>query len=87
VEALACGNPVIVSRVGGLQYLFKDGEAGFIVSAKEVSPITEKLKELILDPVLLNRMSLAARKTAEEEYDINKNADVMIAEYQRLMGK
>ena len=47
VEALACGNPVIVSRVGGLQYLFKDGEAGFIVSAKEVSPITEKLKELI----------------------------------------
>lgn len=87
VEALACGNPVIVSRVGGLQYLFKDGEAGFIVPAKEVSPITEKLKELILDPVLLNRMSLAARKMAEEEYDINKNADVMIAEYQRLMGK
>lgn len=87
VEAMACGNPAIVSRVGGLQYLFKDGEAGFLVPAKEVSPITEKLKELILDPALLNRMSLAARKTAEDEYDINKNAGVMIAEYERLLRK
>lgn len=87
VEAMACGNPVIVSRVGGLQYLFNDGEAGFLVPPKEFQPIVERLKELILDPTLLKKMSLAARKTAEEEYDINKNAAVMITEYERLLRK
>ncbi|MBK7866193.1 MAG: glycosyltransferase [Ignavibacteriales bacterium] len=87
VEAMACGNPIIASRVGGLQYLFKDGEAGFLVPPKEVDPIVEKLKILILDEELRKRMSLAARKTAEEEYDIIKNAGVMIREYQRLLSK
>lgn len=87
VESMACGNPVIASRVGGLQYLFEDGVAGFLVPAKEVAPITVKLKELILDSTLLKKMSIAARKTAEEEYDINKNADVMIEEYKRLISK
>lgn len=85
VESMACGNPVIASKVGGLQYLFKDGEAGFLVPPKEVDPIVEYLKKLILDETLREKMSLTARKTAEDEYDINKNAGVMIKEYERLL--
>jgi glycosyltransferase involved in cell wall biosynthesis len=87
VEAMACGNPVIASRVGGLQYLFKDGEAGFLVPRNEVTPIVEKLKLLIIDESLRQQTGLKARKTAEEEYDINKNAEVMLAEYERLLKK
>ncbi len=35
LEAMACGTPVIASRVGGLAHLVKDGETGFFVPAQD----------------------------------------------------
>lgn len=87
VESMACGNPVIASRVGGLQYLFKDVESGFLVPPAEIQPIVESLKKLILNKELREKMSISARKSAVEEYDITKNADVMIKEYERLKSQ
>jgi glycosyltransferase involved in cell wall biosynthesis len=85
VEAMSCGIPVIASRIGGLQYIVEDMKSGFLVPVKEVQPLKERLRELILDEDLRSRLGRGARKVAEEQYDINKNAEVMVQEYERLL--
>jgi len=49
LEAMACGTPVIASRVGGLAYLVKDGETGYFVPAQDPEALAEKLRSLFVD--------------------------------------
>jgi D-inositol-3-phosphate glycosyltransferase len=60
LEAMACGTPVVASRVGGLIYLVKDGETGFHVPDQDAEALAEKITTLLDDPVLYGRMSNAA---------------------------
>jgi D-inositol-3-phosphate glycosyltransferase len=49
LEAMACGTPVIASRVGGLAYLVQEGETGFFVPAQEPEALAEKLRLIFVD--------------------------------------
>jgi len=62
LEAMACGTPVIASRVGGLAYLIKDGETGFNVPAQDPDALAEKLRSLFVNHDL--RASFGARAAA-----------------------
>jgi glycosyltransferase involved in cell wall biosynthesis len=50
-EALACGCPVIVTRESGASELVRDGENGFVVDARDVDTMAERLRLLHADPV------------------------------------
>ena len=63
-EALAAGRPVVVSKVGGLQDAVRDGEQGFVVAPGDRVGLAQALARLAADPVLLGRMSAAARTAA-----------------------
>ncbi|NOT49402.1 MAG: glycosyltransferase family 4 protein [Acidobacteria bacterium] len=65
VEACAYGLPVVATRVGGLPYLIRHGENGFLVPNEDVAAMTEAVKELIENPDLTRSISLAARRLAE----------------------
>jgi len=56
LEAMACGTPVIASRVGGLAYLVKDGETGFFVPAQDPDALAEKLRLLFVNHPLRAKM-------------------------------
>jgi D-inositol-3-phosphate glycosyltransferase len=62
LEAMACGTPVIASRVGGLAHLVKDGETGFNVPAQDPDALAEKLRALFVDHDL--RAAFGARAAA-----------------------
>ena len=49
LEAMACGTPVIASRVGGLAHLVRDGETGFNVPAQDPDALAEKLRSLFVN--------------------------------------
>lgn len=43
-EALACGTPVVASRVGGIPECITEGETGLLVDPKAVAPLAEALR-------------------------------------------
>jgi len=52
LEAMACGSPVIASRVGGLVTTVRDGVTGFLVPESDVAALAERIGGLIADPDL-----------------------------------
>ncbi|MCW5875891.1 MAG: glycosyltransferase [Anaerolineales bacterium] len=64
LEAMACGRPVVASRVGGLAYLVRDGVTGFHVQEGNSMELAGRLAELLNEPPLLARMGAAARQEA-----------------------
>jgi len=83
LEAMACGTPVIASRVGGLQYTVKDGETGFLVPEQNPGALADKLEVLLNDEALRQRMGRRAIEVAAA-YGWNTVADAMIEIYAEL---
>jgi D-inositol-3-phosphate glycosyltransferase len=52
LEAMACGSPVIASRVGGLVTTVRDGVTGFLIPEGDVGALAERIDALIADPDL-----------------------------------
>ncbi len=85
LEAMACGTPVIASQVGGLAFLVKDGETGFHVPEGEPSVLSEKLKLLLMNHELRDRMGKTAEMYAQG-YRWEKIAGQIEDVYRILLG-
>lgn len=70
LEAMACGTPVVASDVGGLSFVVRDGETGFLVPERDPHALADCLGHLIRNPDLrahLGRRGIAvAREYAWE---------------------
>lgn len=69
VEALACGLPVILGRVGGTPEVLEDGVQGYYVEPGDGEALGAALERLISQPSLRERMGKASRSLAERRYD------------------
>lgn len=78
LEAMACGVPVIASRIGGLPELVIDGETGFLCDLGDVQAYTEAAHRLLTDDALHTSMAEASRKRAVEEFD----TDIIVPHYE-----
>ena len=56
LEAMACGSPVIASRVGGLTSTVRDGVTGFLVPEGDATALAARLDGLLADPDLRWRL-------------------------------
>jgi D-inositol-3-phosphate glycosyltransferase len=56
LEAMACGSPVIASRVGGLTTTVRDGVTGFLVPEGDAAALAERIAGVIADPDLQWRL-------------------------------
>jgi len=69
IEYMACGVPVVASRVGEVLHLVKDGENGYAVDT--ISEWVEVLSKLLEDAVLRARVGKAAQQTVMEGYSLD----------------
>jgi len=68
VEAMACGLPVIASRIGGLPYTVSDGTTGLLFEPGNVDDLAEKIETLLDAPELRHRLGTVGRKRFEQEF-------------------
>jgi D-inositol-3-phosphate glycosyltransferase len=68
LEAMASGTPVIASGVGGLQYLIRDGETGYLVPVRDAEALAMRLCQLLSNPHERARMGANATAVAQD-YD------------------
>jgi D-inositol-3-phosphate glycosyltransferase len=65
LEALACGTPVVASRVGGLPEVVQHGRTGYLVSWRCPEPFADSVEVILSSNGLRRSMSVAARNRAE----------------------
>jgi D-inositol-3-phosphate glycosyltransferase len=61
VESLACGTPVVATRVGGLTSIVHDGETGLLVPWRDAEMFAESLRRVLEDTALRQRLARNAR--------------------------
>jgi D-inositol-3-phosphate glycosyltransferase len=83
VEALACGRPVVASRVGGLRFTIDEGSTGFLVKPQSPQALAGALGQLFSDEPLRAAMSAAARPSVAR-YDWSYVARQVRHDYGRL---
>ncbi len=67
VEALLCGRPAVVTRVGGNAELVEDGRSGYVAAAPTAELLDQALERLWENRAGLSEMGLNARRTAEQK--------------------
>jgi len=80
LEAMACGTPVVASQVGGLAFLVRDQETGFVVPGNDVNIMAERLVQIIKDKQL--QLKLGSQSAAyAKNYDWKIIAEKIIEVY------
>lgn len=72
LEAMACGLPGVISRIGGTGSTVIDGKSGFFVRPGDAEGFVQKLALLLSDDALRARMSAAARTRAMDVFNTEK---------------
>jgi len=75
VEAMACGLPVVVSRIGGTASTIDDGHSGFFVNPGDAASLAEKAGALLKAPALAAAMGAAGREKAVRDFSENNIGD------------
>ena len=66
LEAMACGCPVVASRVGGLTTTVRDGVTGFLVPEGDAGALAQRLTTVLGDARLRERLGREATRWAAE---------------------
>lgn len=85
LEAMACGAPVIASDVGGLSFIVRDGETGFLIPEKDVDAWADKMLLLLTQPDLREELGNRGAEIAKN-YAWSRIADQILALYRDELG-
>jgi glycosyltransferase involved in cell wall biosynthesis len=70
MEGMACGLPVVATRVGDVPALVRDGETGYLLEAGDAVGIAAALTRLLQDEALRQRMGQVARQHIEAHFSL-----------------
>jgi len=68
LESMACGTPVIGSKVGGIKFTVEEGKTGLLVPPHNPSALAESIESLITDEKLLASMHHNAIKRVNKYF-------------------
>lgn len=78
IEAMACGVPVIASRLPGVRSVFSDRGEGLLVEPGDAIDLKNKLEFIFNNEKLRRTMAFSARRLAEERYDLKKMQEKLL---------
>jgi D-inositol-3-phosphate glycosyltransferase len=84
LEAMACGTPVIASRVGGLPYNVLDGITGILVPDRDPVALGQEIMRLLSDSDLHRRLGEGAARVART-YSWDKITEQVLDVYRQVI--
>jgi glycosyltransferase involved in cell wall biosynthesis len=69
MEAMAAGKPVVATNVGGLPFLVRNGENGFLVPPREPATLAKAIETLLDSPQQMLEFGRNGRTRVENELD------------------
>lgn len=83
LEAMACGTPVVASKVGGLAFSVQDGQTGYLVPDGDAEALAAKIRLLLKDGDLRQELGQQAANWAHR-YSWSAIADQMKELYEQV---
>lgn len=88
IEAMACGLPVVATRVGGIPDLVTLGVNGLLIEPGHPDQLAEAIHRVVIDSDLRESMQASSFEIAHEKYDIEKLVVQLVNIYRTvLFGK
>lgn len=83
VEAMACGTPVVASRISALPEIIKDGSTGVLCSVDKVEEFASSIRKLFSERQRLIKMGIRARESITDRFKLER----MASDYLRIFDK
>jgi len=80
-EAMGIGLPVVASRLAGIPEIVIDGETGYLTPPGDPAAIAVSLERLRRDTGTRHRLGRAGRALVERDYDMHRNAAVLVRRF------
>ncbi len=85
VEAMACGVPVVASKVGGLEHTIKHGYSGLHFVPGKADSLAESILNLLKNSQKLKKMRMNARKRAARRFSLERTVEQIKKLYRSLI--
>ncbi|MEJ2242543.1 MAG: glycosyltransferase [Candidatus Bathyarchaeota archaeon] len=85
VEAMACGTPVIASKVGGLAHTVRDGFSGLHFLPGRADQLAKALLKLLTDSEKMDQIGLNARLRTAREFGLEQTVEQIKLLYEMLL--
>jgi glycosyltransferase involved in cell wall biosynthesis len=86
IEAMACGLPVVATRVGGTPEVVVDGETGLLVAAGDAPALATAMLAIHGHPRRATAMGEAGRRRAVDLFDVRSMVGRYEAIYREVLG-
>ena len=84
MDAMCCGLPVVATRAGGIPELIEDGVDGLLAPVRDAAAVAGALSKVLEDASLRQRLSAAARATANRRFLASAMVDAYVDLYDRI---
>jgi len=87
LEAMACGKPVIGSKVGGIDEVLVDRETGFLFNPNNFKELSLLLRKFVESPEIIQQLGKNSRTRIEEVYTLDKISNKHFKIYEKVLAK
>jgi len=87
IEAFGCGKPVVASNLGAMAELVENGKTGLLFKPGDIEDLTSKINWMIENEKECIQMGKNARVEFEAKYTAEKNYEILMDIYQKVIDK